>query len=366
MIPFLDLKNINLAYKDELTKAFNRVLDSGWFVMGPELEAFEKEFADYCEVEHCIGVGNGLDALILSLKALEVGPGDEVIVPSNTYIATWLAVTHVGATIVPVEPNIDTYNIDPLRIEAAITSKTKAIIPVHLYGLAAEMDKIMAIANKYKLFVIEDNAQAQGATCNGKKTGSWGHINATSFYPGKNLGALGDGGAFTTNDPELAKKVLALRNYGSEEKYVNKIIGHNSRLDELQAAFLRVKLRNLNKEKVNRNQIAEWYNDGLKNIGEIKLPVIQEKVNSVYHQFVISVSNRDKLQEFLKTKGVSTLIHYPIPPHLQECYNHINFDSQDLRISERMANSCLSLPIYSGLSKTDVSFIISQIKLFYD
>lgn len=365
MIPFLDLKNINLKYKDELTQAFNRVLESGWFIMGPELEAFEKEFAEYCEVEHCIGVGNGLDALILSLKALNVGPGDEVIVPSNTYIATWLAVTHVGATIVPVEPNVDTYNIDPAKIEAAITSKTKAIIPVHLYGQAAEMDIIMTIANKHKLFVIEDNAQAQGASCNGKKTGSWGHINATSFYPGKNLGALGDGGAVTTDNTELAKKVRMLRNYGSEQKYVNKIVGHNSRLDEIQAAFLRVKLNNLNEEKDTRNQIAGWYLEGLKNISEIKLPVIQENVNSVYHQFVISITNRDKHQEFLKTKGVSTLIHYPIPPHLQECYE-TDFINTRFPTAEKLAQTVLSLPIYPELTKEQIDYICGHIEELYE
>lgn len=358
MIPFLDLKNINLNYKDQLTEAFNRVLESGWFIMGPELEAFEKEFANYCEVEHCIGVGNGLDALILSLKALDVGPGDEVIVPSNTYIATWLAVTHVGATIVPVEPNIDTYNIEPTLIEAAITSKTKAIIPVHLYGQAAEMDKIMTIANKHSLFVIEDNAQAQGALCNGKKTGGWGHINATSFYPGKNLGALGDGGAITTNDPELAKKVRALRNYGSQEKYVNENIGHNSRLDEIQAAFLKVKLYHLDSDNEKRRSIAQYYKQNICN-PKLKLPEWTEDENHVFHLFTIQSDERNLLQKHLENHDVKTLIHYPTPPHKQEAYKE--FNGLSFAISEKIHSEIISIPISPMMTMKECEFICQKL-----
>lgn len=346
MIPFLDLKNINLKYKDEFTAAFTRVLESGWFIMGPELEAFEHEFAEYCEIDYCLGVGNGLEAITLALQALEIGPGDEVIVPSNTYIATWIAVTKVGAIVVPVEPRLDTYNIDPTLIEKKITSKTKAIIPVHLYGQACEMSAIMEIAEKHKLWVIEDNAQSQGASYIGKKTGSWGHVNATSFYPGKNLGALGDGGAITTNSEELYNKIKMLRNYGSSKKYVNDVIGSNSRLDELQAAFLRIKLKQLDYDNKERIQLGNSYLDSLKNTSCV-LPTNAENSTNVYHIFPIRVSNRDAVTKLLNEAGISTMIHYPIPPHQQKAYNFTNFN---LPISELIHKEILSLPIYPGLN----------------
>lgn len=346
MIPFLDLKSLNLRFRDEFHEALERVLQSGWFILGPELEAFEKEFADYCDTQYCVGVGNGLDALRLSLQALEIGPGDEVIVPSNTYIATWLAVSQVGATIVPVEPRLDTYNIDPDLIEPAITEKTKAIIPVHLYGQAAEMQRIIPIAEKHGLWVIEDNAQAQGAECKGKKTGSWGHLNANSFYPGKNLGALGDGGAITTSDPELARKVKMLRNYGSEEKYFNELPGTNSRLDELQAAFLRIKLQHLDADNKARKEIAEKYSKILTNKTDWVLPKVGEKTTHVYHQFVLRCKNRDTVMDMLKKKEIETMIHYPLPPHKQAVYKDLGFV---LPVSEKIHQEVLSLPVYPGL-----------------
>jgi len=353
MIPFLDLKNVNLKYKDQFHEALERVLESGWFIQGSELEAFENEYASYSSTEFCVGVGNGLDALILSLRALGIGPGDEVIVPSNTYIATWLAVTHVGATIVPVEPRIDTYNIDPDLIEASITTKTKAIIPVHLYGQPAEMHRIMPIADKNNLWVIEDNAQAQGAFCSGKRTGSWGHINATSFYPGKNLGALGDGGAITTNDAKLAEKVRILRNYGSSQKYVNEVIGYNSRLDELQAAFLRVKLSNLDKENDIRRDLAHAYLTEIPKLDDFNwtLPCMADECDHVYHIFAVRTNQRDKDVSLLKEHGISSLIHYPIPPHKQMAYNDLQFN---LPLSERIHHEIFSLPIWPNIELKDL------------
>lgn len=347
-VPFLNFEGLHGPIREELLDAFKEVLDSNWFIMGNQLELFEKEYANWNNVRHCIGVSNGLDALILSLRALEIGPGDEVIVPSNTYIATALAVSHVGAMPVFVEPRIETANINPDLIEASVTNRTKAIIPVHLYGQACEMEAIMDIAYKHNLFVIEDNAQAHGATYNGKKTGSWGHINATSFYPGKNLGALGDGGAITTDDDELAHKVRVLRNYGSQEKYKNEVLGYNNRLDELQAAFLRVKLRKLDEWTEERNRIAEAYINELKNVSGIELLSIADGATSSYHLFVIKAKDRMGLQSKLSEEGVGTLIHYPIPPHLQSCYVELHFNEGDFPISEQLAAQCLSLPLYIG------------------
>ena len=350
-IPFLDFEGLHSPIREELIDAFKDVLDSNWFVMGSQLDAFEKEYAEWNEVNHCIGVSNGLDAIILSLRALEIGPGDEVIVPSNTYIATALAVTNVGATPVFVEPRYETANINPDLIEPAITSKTKAIIPVHLYGQACEMKAIMDIAERHGLYVVEDNAQAHGAKYNGKKTGSWGHINATSFYPGKNLGALGDGGAVTTDSDELAHKIRVLRNYGSQEKYKNEVLGYNNRLDELQAAFLRVKLRKLDEWTEERNQIADSYIKGLKDVEGIGLFDIAQGATSAYHLFVIKTANREKLQKYLAEQGIGTMIHYPIPPHLQGCYKHLGYKNGDFPIAESLSNEILSLPLYIGLSK---------------
>lgn len=357
-IPFLSFDGLHDPIKDDLKQAFSDVLDSNWFVMGSQLETFEKEYAEWNEVNHCIGVSSGLDAIILCLRALGIGPGDEVIVPSNTYIATALAVTNVGAIPVFVEPRYETANINPDLIEPAITSKTKAIIPVHLYGQACEMQSIMDIAERFGLYVVEDNAQAHGATYNGKKTGAWGHINATSFYPGKNLGALGDGGAVTTNDPELADKVRVLRNYGSRVKYQNEVIGYNNRLDELQAAFLRVKLRKLDEWTAERNQIADYYIKGLKGVEGIGLFNIAQGATCAYHLFVIKTAKREKLQKHLAEQGIGTMIHYPIPPHLQECYSHLGFKKGDLPIAERLAESSLSLPLSISIKKDQIHYII--------
>jgi dTDP-4-amino-4,6-dideoxygalactose transaminase len=309
-------------------------------------------------------VSNGLDALHLSLKALGIGVGDEVIVPSNTFIATLLAVSYVGATPVLVEPCMKTYNLDPANIEKAITSKTRAIMPVHLYGQACQMDAIMEIAQRHKLFVIEDNAQSQGATFRGRITGSFGHLNGTSFYPGKNLGALGDAGAVTTADPLLAEKVKTLSNYGTKVKYVNEEIGFNMRMDEIQAAFLRVKLSCLNQWIQQRQQIAQWYNERLAGIEGCTLPEVHPDATHTYHLYVIRVEQRDALQQHLNENGIGTLIHYPIPPHLQKAYQSLGFKSGDFSIAETIANTCLSLPIWPGMTESQVDQVAEQIQLF--
>jgi len=361
-VPFLDFEGLHNPIREELISAFKEVLDSNWFIMGNQLELFEKEYAKWNNVRHCIGVSNGLDALILSLRALDIGPGDEIIVPSNTYIATALAVSHVGATPVFVEPRLETANLNPESIEASITMRTKVIMPVHLYGQACEMEAIMDIANKHNLFVIEDNAQAHGATYNGKKTGSWGHINATSFYPGKNLGALGDGGAITTDDDELAHKVRVLRNYGSQQKYKNEVLGYNNRLDELQAALLRVKLKKLDDWTKERNRIAEAYVEGLKDVCGIELFSLADGATSAYHLFVVKAKDRKELQFKLSEAGVGTLIHYPIPPHLQECYIDLGHVLGNFPIAEKLSNSIISLPIFIGMSMTEIQYIVKNVR----
>jgi len=365
-IPFLNFEPMHSLIKEEMQIAFNRVYESNWFVLGKEVELFEKAYAAFNQVNHCVSLSNGLDALHLSLKALNIREGDEVIVPSNTYIATALAVTFVGARPVFVEPNIETFNIDVNKIEDSITSKTKAIIPVHLYGQACEMNVLMNIADKYNLRVIEDNAQAQGASYLGKLTGSWGEINATSFYPGKNLGALGDAGAVTTNSEELAIKIMTLRNYGSQKKYYNESIGYNMRMDELQAAFLNVKLKNLKYWTSQRQQIATWYNEELKDLPQVSLPCTSVNSTHVYHLYVIRAEVRDELQSFLNNNNIGTLIHYPIPPHLQNAYKYLGLKKGSLPIAEKIANSCLSLPMWPGLSQSDVNQVSKCIKLFYN
>lgn len=363
-VPFLNFQPMHAAIKAEMQEAFNRVYDSNWFVLGKEVEQFENAYATFNQVKHTVGLSNGLDALHLALKACGVGVGDEVIVPSNTYIATVLAASYVGATPVFVEPNRETYNIDPNRIEAAITSKTKVIMPVHLYGQACEMKAIMELAKKYKLYVIEDNAQSQGASFDGKITGSWGDINATSFYPGKNLGALGDAGAVTTNSDELAQKVRVFRNYGSQRKYYNEVIGHNMRLDELQSALLSVKLKKLHEWTTQRQQIAAWYDEALKDVEGIILPKIAEGATHVYHLYVIRTNKRDELQKYLHDKGVGTLIHYPIPPHLQEAYKELGYKKGDFAIAEEIADTALSLPLWPGMTHGDIEDISSLVKVF--
>ena len=364
-IPFLNLKQVNEPFEKDFEQAYQDFIKSGWYILGEKVSTFEKEYSNFNEVKHTIGVANGLDALVLSLKALGVGSGDEVIVPSNTYIASWLAISYVGATPIPVEPRIETYNIDPGLIEAAITYKTKAIMPVHLYGQICEMKAIMAIAKKHSLYVIEDNAQSQGATYQGKISGCWGHCNATSFYPGKNLGALGDGGAVTTNDTELARKVSVIRNYGSEKKYYNEVKGINSRLDELQAAFLSIKLKKLAADNAKRNAVADLYNERLQGIGDLHLPVLANGAASVHHLYVIRTSKRDLLQKYLTEKGIGTMIHYPVPPHLQQAYADVGYKNGDFPIAEEIAKTCLSLPISSSLDLQEISEIAKQIKNYF-
>ncbi|MCX7106497.1 MAG: DegT/DnrJ/EryC1/StrS family aminotransferase [Methylococcales bacterium] len=361
-IPFLDLKAGYLELQPEIDAAIKRVLNSGWYILGSEVEAFEAEFANYCEANYCVGVANGLDALHLSLLALGVKPGDEVIVPSNTYIATWLAVSQCGAIPVPVEPDPLTYNVDPTRIEAAITDRTKVILPVHLYGQPADMDPILAIAKKHDLRVLEDSAQAHGARYKDKRIGAHGDIVAWSFYPGKNLGAYGDGGAITTNDAELADRINVLRNYGSRVKYVNDVLGFNSRLDPLQAAALRVKLKVLDEWNARRSNIAECYSDELKNIG-LLLPLIPEWAKPVWHLYVVQHPQRDNLQKQLGEADIGTLIHYPIPPHLQAAYAKLGFGKGDLPIAERIHQNVLSLPIGPHLTTNHLKSAIEATKV---
>lgn len=365
-IPFLNFEPAHKAVKTEMQQAFEQVYDSYWYIMGKELAAFETAYAAFNNTGFAVGVANGLDALHLSLKALGIGPGDEVIVPSNTYIATVLAVSYVGATPVFAEPDLKTYNIDPLNIEAAITAKTKAIIPVHLYGQACDMKRIMEIAGRHNLFVIEDNAQAHGATFDNKITGSWGHVNGTSFYPGKNLGALGDAGAVTTNDEALAQKIKVLRNYGSRVKYKNEVIGHNMRLDEMQAAFLKVKLKYLMQWTAQRQQVAAWYDDALNGVGDLILPFTQEGATHVYHLYVIRMEKRDALQQYLTNAGIGTLIHYPIAPHMQEAYKYLGYSAGDFSLAETIAATTLSLPLWPGMTRQMVDAVADTIKSFYE
>lgn len=365
-IPFVSFEEVNNQIKSEIITAFEQFFNDGWYILGDRVKQFEKEYAAFNIVTHCVGVSNGLDALHIALKALNIGIGDEVIVPSNTYIATALAVSYVGAKPVFVEPDISTYNIDPAKIEAAITPKTKAIMPVHLYGQACNMEAIMAIAQKHGLYVVEDNAQSQGATFKGKLTGSFGHINGTSFYPGKNLGALGDAGAVTTNDERLAKKAFVLRNYGSEKKYHNEVIGYNMRLDECQAAFLSIKLQYLAQWTAQRQQIAAWYNELLQDVNDIDLPLVQPDATHVYHLYVIRTKNRNALQQHLQDNGIGTLIHYPIPPHLQQAYKDLGFRKGDFPIAEEIADTCLSLPLWPGMKRDDVESVAKTIKEYFD
>jgi dTDP-4-amino-4,6-dideoxygalactose transaminase len=354
---FLNFQPMHSQIREEMQQAFHRVYDSHWYIQGQELAQLEKEYAQLNRTQFAVGVSNGLDALVLALRALNIGPGDEVIVPSNTYIATALAVSHVGARPVFVEPRIETYNINPELISQAITKKTKAIMPVHLYGQACEMDAIMDIAKAHNLFVVEDNAQAHLSSFNGKLTGSLGDINGTSFYPGKNLGALGDAGAITTDNEELANCIKTLRNYGSAVKYYNDEIGYNNRLDEMQAAFLRVKLNYLQEWTNQRREIAQWYNEALQDRRDLILPYVHEKADHVYHLYVVRTSNREKLQQELTAKGGQTMIHYPIPPHLQKAYKHLGYKEGDFPIAEEIARTCLSLPVWPGMLRKDIDKI---------
>jgi dTDP-4-amino-4,6-dideoxygalactose transaminase len=364
-IPFLNFGATHQPMKLEMMNAFEKVYDSNWFVLGEQVKSFETNYAAFNQVNHAVAVSNGLDALHIALKTLNIGPGDEVIVPSNTFIATVLAVSYVGATPIFVEPNIHTYNIDSSKIEAAITPKTKAIMPVHLYGQACEMTEIMEIAEKYNLKVIEDNAQAQGATYQNKITGSFGHINGTSFYPGKNLGALGDAGGITTNDATLSEKAKVLSNYGTRVKYVNDEIGFNMRMDECQAAFLNVKLNYLSAWIKQRQQIATWYNVHLSNIEGLILPIVAEHATHTYHLYVVRTEKRDALMKHLTDHEIGTLIHYPIPVHLQNAYSNLGFSKGDFPIAEEIADTCLSLPIWPGMNEEQVKFVAQKIKQFF-
>lgn len=364
-IPFLNLKTQHQDLRTELTQAFNEVLDSGWFIQGSQLALFEQEYASYCHTKHCIGVGNGLDALHLILRAYDIGAGDEVIVPSNTYIATWLAASYAGATPVPVEPDLFSYNISPELIEAAITPRTKAIIAVHLYGQVADMDEINRIAVKHRLKVIEDAAQSQGAKYKGRLSGGLGDAAGHSFYPGKNLGALGDGGAITTNDDALADKLRMLRNYGSQIKYNNELKGFNSRLDELQAAFLRIKLKRLDQWNLQRKELAAIYQEGLKNIASLTLPSVPEFADPVWHVYVVRTLQRDVLQEYLQAAGIDTVIHYPIPPHRQGAYAELNLPIGSLPVSEKIHAEIISLPLDPYLSMEDAHHVVAAVRQFF-
>jgi len=364
MIPFLDLKAAYDELSPALESAILRATRSGWYIGGVEVETFEQQFANYVGANHCVGLGNGLDALTLSLRALDVGPGDEVIVPSNTYIATWLAVSAVGATVVPVEPAAGQYNIDADAIRQKLTGNTKVILPVHLYGIPANMDDICTLAKEKGLYVLEDAAQAHGAAINHRRIGAHGDVVAWSFYPGKNLGALGDGGAVTTNRPELANRIRMLGNYGSAVKYFNEEMGVNSRLDPVQAAVLSVKLDMLDEWNMRRSRIAERYLQGLADL-PLQLPQILEGADAVWHLFVVATTERDALQQYLQAQKIQTLIHYPVPPHLQKAYRHLQLSIGSLPVAEAYAEQVLSLPMGPQLSLNDVDIVIEAIRSFF-
>jgi dTDP-4-amino-4,6-dideoxygalactose transaminase len=360
-IPFLDLQPLYQRSRTVIDSALARVASSGWFLLGKELTAFESAYADHCAAAHAVGVANGLDALHLSLLALGVGPGDEVIVPSNTYIATWLAVSQCGATPVPVEPDAATFNLDPARLAAAITARTKLILPVHLYGQAADMDPIMALARQHGLKVLDDCAQAHGARYKGRAVGALADASAWSFYPGKNLGAMGDGGGVTTDDAGLAERLRVLRNYGSRIKYHNEIKGFNSRLDEIQAAVLAAKLPALQALTEERRVIAQCLLDGLRGL-PLQLPAVPDWAAPAWHLFVVRHQDRDGLQARLAEQGIGTLIHYPVPPHLQPAYAELGYGPGDFPIAEAMHREVLSLPLWPGMSEAQVARVIEAVR----
>jgi dTDP-4-amino-4,6-dideoxygalactose transaminase len=365
-IPFLSFRPTNAQVRSEVLAALERVFDSGWYVLGEEVKQFERAYAAFNGVAHAVGTSNGLDALHIALKAVGIGPGDEVIVPSNTYIATVLAVSYVGALPVFAEPDIRTYNVSADGIRAALTPRTRAVMPVHLYGQCCEMTPIMELAQQHDLKVIEDNAQSQGSTFAGKAAGSWGHINGTSFYPGKNLGALGDAGAVTTDHAHLARAAAILRNYGSEKKYYNEVVGHNMRLDECQAAVLSVKLDRLGEWTRQRQEIAGWYDVALNGLGDLVLPEVHPDATHVYHLYVVRTAQRDALQQHLTERGIGTLIHYPITPHLQDAYRHLGYRAGDFPIAEEIARTCLSLPLWPGMTQDMVAQVAEEISRFFD
>jgi dTDP-4-amino-4,6-dideoxygalactose transaminase len=360
LIKFLDLFQINSRFDAEVYAAVHRVIQSGWYILSAECEGFESEFAAFCAAEHCIGVANGLDALTLCLRALEIGPGDEVLVPSNTFIATWLAVSNVGATPIPIEPTEATFNLDPERIEAAITARTRAIIPVHLYGQPADLDSILEIAQRHGLRVIEDAAQAHGARYRGKRIGAHGDAVCWSFYPGKNLGALGDGGAVTTDNATIAARLRVLRNYGSRVKYHHEDLGLNSRLDEIQAAILREKLRALEADNHHRARIAKAYTEGLRGLA-LTLPTVPDYADPAWHLYVVRHPQRDQLARSLSEAGIATVIHYPVSPHLQPAYAHLNIAEGSQPIAERLQGEVLSLPISPCQSIADTQTVLDAV-----
>ena len=364
-VPFLSFAPQHAPIREELLAAVARVYDSYYYVLGNEVKQFESAYSAFNQVPHTIGVANGLDALVLALRALGIGPGDEVIVPSNTYIATWLAVTQVGATPVGVEPDPATSNLDPARIAAALTPRTRAIMPVHLYGQACRMTEIMALAEAHGLHVVEDNAQAQGAAFAGRLTGTFGAINATSFYPGKNLGALGDAGAITTADATLAAQARVLGNYGSQQKYYNEVVGYNSRLDELQAAVLRTKLTYLPAWTAQRRQVAAWYDQHLAGIDGLRLPHTAPGATHVYHLYVVHTPQREALQQHLADQGIGTLIHYPVPPHRQQAYAALGLPAGTFPIAEELAATCLSLPMWPGMTEEHVTAVAAAVRSFH-
>ena len=360
-VPFLDLKASFSEIQENLEGAILKSVRTGTYIGGNDLSSFELDFRTFVESDYCVGVANGLDALVLSLKVLGVGPGDEIIVPSNTFIATWLAVSQCGAIVVPVEPHDDTYNIDTNLIEAKITNRTKAIIPVHLYGQPADLDEILILAKKHNLYVIEDAAQAHGAIYKGRKIGSHGDLVTWSFYPGKNLGALGDGGAITTNNKELAERLKVLRNYGSQERYVHSVLGSNSRLDPVQAAVLSVKLKYLRAWNKRRSKTAKIYNDAFSDL-PVTLPSVRIYNDPVWHLYCIRTANRDEIRHGLSAMGVETLVHYPIPPHLQNAYKYLNFDQNAFPLTEAIASELISLPIGPSLNKLQISHVVYSMR----
>ena len=364
-IPFLDMKAPYQELKSELDAAYHRVMESGWYILGAEVDAFEHDFAEYCGVKHCVSVGNGLEALHLILRAYGIGKGDEVIVPANTYIATWLAVSYSGAQPIPIEPDRNTYNIDPEHIERKITKKTKAILPTHLYGQSADMDIINSIAEEYGLIVVDDAAQAHGAKYRGNRVGSLSHATGWSFYPGKNLGAFGDAGAITTNNDTIAERVRTLRNYGSKVKYFNEVQGFNSRLDPLQAAFLRVKLKYLDEWNTRRLQIAKYYLSALSEIPEITRPYVPGWAEPSWHLFVIQHKKRETFLQYLRDMGVQTLIHYPVPPHLQSAYNEMNLSIGTFPITEEIHRKIVSLPMGPHLTSAEAQKVVEVIHSYY-
>ena len=364
-VPILDLKAPTTELRAECDAAYRRVMDSGWFLLGSELTAFEEEYGRYVGSAHCIGVANGLEALQLVLMARGIGAGDEVIVPSNGYIATWLAVTHVGATPIPCEPDPRTFNLDPARIEALVTPRTKAVLPIHLYGQTADMVAINAVAERHGLFVLEDAAQSHGALCHGRASGTLGHAAGHSFYPSKNLGAMADAGAITTDDADLADRLRHLRNYGSKIRYQNDYVGLNSRLSELQAAFLRVKLPHLAEWNARRRTLAARYLTQLQGVGDLVLPHVPAWAEPVWHLFVVHTSRRDALQAHLTARGIGTQIHYPTPPHLSGAYRDAGWKRGDFPIAEKLATEVLSLPIGPHHTAEQIDYVCESVRSFF-